>query len=173
VIIANTGKGKKGNRKPQNGWIYCLVNPSFPDLVKIGLTTGSVEARMAQLDGTATPAPFQLVGKWRSRDVARDERRLHRALDKYRVRTNREFFSLDASEARHKISAILNKPAHAIRARRQRNGLAQALLFVLVMVSLIWLYESCDGPHKAEAGSWYRQTNYAPSIKQVCRLTRQ
>ncbi|MEL6790433.1 MAG: GIY-YIG nuclease family protein [Pseudomonadota bacterium] len=146
VLMAKARSHRDGGRssffaaRRARGWIYCLVNPSLPGLVKIGFTTGPVETRMAQLDGTATPEPFRLMGKWRSANVAVDERRIHRALAKYRVRHNREFFALEGKDARHKISSILDRPTHAARARRQRNGLAQAFLFVLALVNLIWLW---------------------------------
>ena len=106
---------KKSTRKkkPEPGWIYCLVNPSFPDKVKIGYTTGSVEARMAQLDGTSLPTPFRLAGKWKSRNVTADEKFIHRKLGKYRIRTNREFFNLSGKEAVSRVSKILHKsPQH-------------------------------------------------------------
>ena len=93
---------------------------------------------MAQLDGTATPEPFTLAGKWRSPHVTRDEARIHRKLAKHRVRTNREFFTLERKHALKTISDILDEPTHARKWRNQRNGLAQGFLGVLMIVGVIW-----------------------------------
>lgn len=79
---------------PLPGWIYCLRNPSIPNQLKIGLTTQAVENRMQQLDTTGVATPFEVVQKWLTSDVRRDEAAIHRMLVKYRTRTNREWFSI-------------------------------------------------------------------------------
>lgn len=40
------------------GYVYILVNSSFPDLVKIGRTTKTPEGRAAELSATGTPGRF-------------------------------------------------------------------------------------------------------------------
>jgi len=145
MVIFIFGPGGRKPRKSRSkkraeaGWIYCLTNPSFPGMVKIGYTAGTVEDRMAQLDGTATPEPFALAGKWRSQDVTRDENRVHKALSKFRIRTNREFFELPGKQAIKTISDVLDKPTHTKARRNQRNGLAQGFMGVLMIAGLIWI----------------------------------
>lgn len=86
------------NKAPQSGplpgWIYCIRNPSIPNQLKIGLTTQAVESRMKQLDTTGVATPFELVQKWLTGDVRRDEAAIHKMLSKYRTRSNREWFSI-------------------------------------------------------------------------------
>ncbi|MEO0551272.1 MAG: GIY-YIG nuclease family protein [Pseudomonadota bacterium] len=91
---------------PQPGWIYCLVNPSIPDQVKIGLTTQDVESRMRQLDTTGVATPFEVLRKWLSADVRRDEAAVHRMLKKYRTRSNREWFTVPASKQEQLIVGL-------------------------------------------------------------------
>lgn len=79
---------------PLPGWIYCLRNPSIPNQLKIGLTTQAVENRMRQLDTTGVATPFEVVQKWLTGDVRRDEAAIHKMLEKYRTRSNREWFSI-------------------------------------------------------------------------------
>lgn len=140
------GKSTRTKQKsnPEKGWIYCISNPSFPGKVKIGFTTNTVEERMAQLDSTSVPTPFQLAGKWKSRNVEQDENTLHRKLSKYRVRSNREFFELNPKEAVTKISSLLGKSSRKKRRLVNqdnplaRNGLAQGFAMVLAIVCVIW-----------------------------------
>ncbi len=97
---------------------------------------------MAQLDDTSTPTPFILVGKWKSRDVVKDEKTLHQKLKKYRVRSNREFFELHAKEATPKINSILGRKTRHLNVKKNirtknreynNNGLAQGFTVIFIM----------------------------------------
>src|SRR5689334_14829443 len=74
------------------GSLYCLSNPSIPDLVKIGFTRGSIEERMKQLYSTGVPTPFTLVYKVAVRNPIEREQEAHRCLGSLRCSTKREFF---------------------------------------------------------------------------------
>lgn len=78
------------------GWIYALVNPSMPEnLVKIGMTTRDVEARVKELSSkTAVPTPFQIVYRKEVSSCRRVEAVIHSKLKKYRYKMNREFFDV-------------------------------------------------------------------------------
>ncbi len=124
---------KKARRKPKRGWIYCLENPSTPGLVKIGYTTGSVEARMEQLDGTGVPTPFALIAVWKSRDVHRDEARVHQHFWKSRVRDSREFFALPPRRAVRRISRVLGRRPFK---RTERAGTGPVLVWATLITIL-------------------------------------
>src|SRR5258706_9815760 len=52
----------RGECVSRSGYIYVLVNPSLPGLVKIGRTEREPEARARELSGaTGVPTPFLLV----------------------------------------------------------------------------------------------------------------
>ena len=91
------------------GWIYCITNPSMPGLVKIGLTTGSVQARMRQLDTTGVAEPFDMVEAWLTPDTKGDERRAHALLRRHRVRDNREWFRVDPEKAVRTLSPLFDE----------------------------------------------------------------
>ena len=42
------------------GWIYCLSNPAFPSLLKIGQTKNFPNIRSDQLYTTGVPQPFKI-----------------------------------------------------------------------------------------------------------------
>ena len=45
------------------GWVYILTNPAMPNMVKIGFTTRSLEARADELTA-ATGVPLPFVVAW-------------------------------------------------------------------------------------------------------------
>jgi hypothetical protein len=46
----------------RRGYIYIMINPSMPDIVKIGKTTRTAESRLKELGAaTGVPTPFVLV----------------------------------------------------------------------------------------------------------------
>ncbi len=97
---------KPKTRAPRPGWIYLIANDSMPGLVKIGLTTRSVEERLAELDTTGVATPFRVVEQWLTPDVRGDEATAHRHLSRHRVREGREFFALPAEEARTRLAEL-------------------------------------------------------------------
>ena len=76
--------------------VYVLTNEGMPDLVKIGLTTGSVEARITQLSShSGVPFPFECYYAAEVDDCAKLEKTLHQLFSEVRVNPKREFFKLD------------------------------------------------------------------------------
>lgn len=79
------------------GIVYVLSNPAMPGLVKIGKTTNNdVEDRVAQLFTTAVPAPFVCDKAVKVSNVNEVEQALHKALEKNRYNTSREFFEIES-----------------------------------------------------------------------------
>jgi len=72
-------------------------------MVKIGRTTTSVEQRIKELDNTSLPLPFQCFYAAEVGNSALVEGKLHRIFSDKRIRTNREFFRVDANQVREAI----------------------------------------------------------------------
>lgn len=81
-----------------SGYIYVLSNPSMPDLLKIGHSKATPEARMKQLSSTGVPASFILQCCFCVRDPMKVERQVHLALAHARENPSREFFRTTVSE---------------------------------------------------------------------------
>lgn len=81
------------------GFVYVLLNPSFPDQVKIGLTKQESETRAKALQSTGVPTPFIVVYDELVTDCEAVESRVHTRLAGYRVSNDREFFRLPVREA--------------------------------------------------------------------------
>lgn len=76
--------------------VYLLTNESMPGLVKIGLTTDSVESRISQLNAhTGVPLPFECYFAAEVNDCAKLEKTLHQLFSDSRVNPKREFFKVD------------------------------------------------------------------------------
>ena len=89
-----------------DGFLYCLSNPSMPGLVKIGVTTKTVEERVKQLSSTGVPQPFNIeLQKWVN-DPFKREKELHKLLSEYRVNDKREFFKIDIEDVRKCFDSI-------------------------------------------------------------------
>ncbi len=76
--------------------IYLLTNEAMPNLVKIGRTGDSVEARMAALSsGSGVPLPFECHFAAEVKDCAKLEKTLHQLFADVRTNPKREFFKVD------------------------------------------------------------------------------
>lgn len=81
------------------GFVYVMINPAIPNLVKIGRTTRAASARAKQLRGTAIPEDFIVVYDELVTDCESVEERIHQRFDDRRYRANREFFQISIREA--------------------------------------------------------------------------
>ena len=85
------------------GWIYCISNPSFPGLLKIGGTWSpekTPDVRAKELYTTGVPAPFKVEFAKLVSDPKKKETTLHQLLEQYDCRhnPNREFFRISPEE---------------------------------------------------------------------------
>jgi hypothetical protein len=79
------------------GTIYLLVNPSLPNIVKIGKTTRTASERAIELSlATGVPTPFTVVYEAKFSNCHIAEQMVHELLETqgYRTASNREFFSI-------------------------------------------------------------------------------
>lgn len=83
--------------------VYVLTNEAMEGMVKIGRTTTSVEQRIRELDNTSMPLPFQCFYAAEVGNSSLVEGKLHRIFSDKRIRTNREFFRVDANQVREAI----------------------------------------------------------------------
>ncbi len=78
------------------GWIYLLSTRQARTLLKIGMTTRSVEQRVREINNaTGVVIPFGVRRCWRVRTPAQAEKQVHRALSEFRIRDDREFFEAE------------------------------------------------------------------------------
>ncbi len=75
--------------------VYVLSNPAFDRFVKVG-RTGDMEQRLRSLDNSSVPLPFRCEFAIDVDDDVEAERLVHQAFADVRVRSNREFFEIDA-----------------------------------------------------------------------------
>jgi hypothetical protein len=83
--------------------IYIFTNAGMPGLIKIGLTTTSVEQRMKELCGTGVPYPFECHYAAVVENGRHVENTIHTAFGDHRVPSGKEFFRID----KEKVKAIL------------------------------------------------------------------
>ena len=82
------------------GFVYVLLNPSFPRLVKIGRTARDPRNRAGELSRHAgVPDDFIVLYDELVADAKQVEDLLHAKFSEYRARKNKEFFEIPAKEA--------------------------------------------------------------------------
>jgi hypothetical protein len=82
-----------------SGFVYVMLNPSYPELVKIGLTERTSEERARELRTSGVPTHFLVIYDELVSDCNAVETAIHRRLASYRVADDREFFRIPVKEA--------------------------------------------------------------------------
>lgn len=83
------------------GYIYVLINPAMPGLLKIGLTTKTPEERVKELSSaTGVPVNFILIYKEFFQDCVSAEKAIHTRLEAqgFRFNKGREFFEAEPAD---------------------------------------------------------------------------
>lgn len=88
------------------GYVYLMINPAFPNLVKIGRTSKSSEARAMELSTTGTPDKFIVVFDILVDDCIELESEMHSIFTSSRYANNREFFEIPLKTAIETLQSI-------------------------------------------------------------------
>ncbi len=88
-----------------DGYIYCFSNQSMPNILKIGMTERTPEARLSDANSSDTwrpPTPYKIEFAKKVSDASTKEKTLHTLLEQYtdRIHTRREFFRVSTEEVR-------------------------------------------------------------------------
>ena len=111
--------------EPGAGWVYVLSTRELPELLKVGMTTRSVEQRAREINGaTGVAIPFGVRRCWRVFEPAKAERLAHQALEEYRVREDREFFRVAFRDAARLVEEAIGRSHLEIRTLDALAGLA-------------------------------------------------
>ncbi|PCI66689.1 MAG: hypothetical protein COB38_10105 [Gammaproteobacteria bacterium] len=86
-----------------------LYDKNGEEIIKIGITTGSVDARISQLYTTGVPYRFRIIKEFETKNYAELENSLHKLLDPFRINKSREFFVEKALEYIDKVLKIHNE----------------------------------------------------------------
>jgi hypothetical protein len=91
--LINLLSDNKNNKEEKIlGKVYCLINKSYPEMIKIGYTKDSIDDRIKQLSRTGVPTKFICSYFIESYDYIKIEKELHKKFENRRVNNKREFF---------------------------------------------------------------------------------
>lgn len=114
--------------------MYVISNPSMPGMVKIGLTTRTVQQRISELNrASGVPTPFKVSYVFDVPDCHAVEKAAHRALSRSRVASNREFFAVTPDEAKNVIESISNTPPST-----PSSGCAMFMVYYIFFVLILF-----------------------------------
>lgn len=112
--------------EPGAGWIYVLSTREYRDLLKVGMTSRSVEQRVDEINrATGVAIPFGVRGCWMVSDPALAEKLVHTALYGHRIRGDREFFRVDFALACSEVRRVLKENNLELRTLRNLSELGQ------------------------------------------------
>jgi cold shock CspA family protein len=98
------------NLKEGWGFIYILSTRENPDLLKIGVTTRSLELRVKEINSaTGIAIPFGVRHCWLVPNANVLEKIIHQKLETYRIRADREFFNIKFGEAVKQFNTIVDE----------------------------------------------------------------
>lgn len=107
---------------PNAGYIYILYAKEIPYLVKIGRTNKNVKERTSSINSeTSCIYNLNTYQSFIVDNVVATELHIHKALQDFRVRKNREFFYLKPAIAEKYISNIISKQYSSIKDNTHRN----------------------------------------------------
>lgn len=92
------------------GYVYILINPSMPGLLKIGRTFRDSKARARELHSTGVPTPFEVAFELFAENHEELEQKLHEHLSEFRVSGNREFFRYPLRRAIQHLQELSSPP---------------------------------------------------------------
>lgn len=106
IYLAQPLTDSSGGVRPLE-YIYVLVNRSIPNMVKIGMTTRSVDERAREINkATGVPTPWIPVYSFPCYASGILEKRIHEYLAPYRVNEDREMFGITSNTAQQIIEEL-------------------------------------------------------------------
>lgn len=111
--IINHSKTNKTIQPKENtqgvceGWVYCLSNQSYKGVYKIGFTTRTPNERAQELSReTSIIYPFVVEVSKKVKNCRLKENQLHKLLNEYRVRPNKEFFDVSLEKIKNLFDLV-------------------------------------------------------------------
>ncbi len=102
----------------KSGHLYVLSTREFPDLLKIGFTTRSIETRVREINAaTGVVFPLSVRRVFFVQDAQKSEKKVFEALQQYRIRQDREFFRVDYSFVVLTIEKLIWELDQMVRSR--------------------------------------------------------
>ncbi len=86
-----------------------LYTKSGEEIIKIGITSGTVEDRITQLYTTGVPFRFRTIKEFETKNYYELEQSLHKLLDPFRINKSREFFTDNCLPYIDKVLLIHNE----------------------------------------------------------------
>lgn len=104
------GDSVRINLEPGEGYVYILSTREQADVLKIGMTTRPVSARVKEINAaTGLLVPFGARGAFKVRNARDAERKIFGKLIEYRIRVDREFFRINFFKAVSVIKSYLKE----------------------------------------------------------------
>lgn len=91
------------------GFVYVMLDPFFPQRLKIGKTTKTSEIRAREIYRKGQPAEFVVAYENETTNCGLLEKEIHKTLDDFRPNSNREYFILPLKKAILAIEKVVKR----------------------------------------------------------------
>jgi hypothetical protein len=147
-----------------SGYLYILTNPSMPGLVKIGITTRTVDDRLSELNSaTGVPDPFAVEAYFESSNPLVEESAVHTRLALSRV-SGKEFFRMTLAEALTAARVITGREPLVRMAQASRSTKSAMPTFLCSARGREFRSTSDKCPHCGSSGQrWWGKRDTAGS----------
>ena len=98
----------------KRGFVYLATNESMEGLVKIGMTSKSVEERLKEISGTGVPTPYVCQFSCEVDNPREVESRLHNLFKYCRIDSRKEFFIIDWQAAMVVLLLLVKSPDESV-----------------------------------------------------------
>jgi len=106
-LISQGLASNQAESQTAHGFVYIMINPAMPTLLKIGMTTKQPAERAQELSqGTGMPTVFHVAYSVEVRDCKRAESLVHSRLAQFRVNQGREFFNVPLEVAIRELNRL-------------------------------------------------------------------
>lgn len=110
--------------EPGAGWVYVLSTREMNQILKVGMTTRTIQERVREINrATGVAIPFGVSAFWRVSAPAKAEKLVHETLDEFRMRGDREFFKADFGVALRMLDAAIKESGLELRTLDRLAGL--------------------------------------------------
>lgn len=107
IELIQRSRVKRKEKLENVGFVYVLSNKAYPNIYKIGSTYGLPQERAEELTGTGHLTPFITVYSIKIQNAEYYEKKIHKLLDKWRVKRGREFFDLELDKIKNCLKQVV------------------------------------------------------------------
>lgn len=157
-------------------YIYCLSNPAMPGLLKFGavhINGKTVKDRAIELYDSGVPEEFHIEFFAAVSDSRGTESKIHSLLEKYRPNRSREFFRIEAEDAKYMIEQHIPELLWGDNASMHSTKVSKSAYIRLSDLYTIVSDDVCRFVDMIKKHKYYEEYDYDSPNENRCKMLMQ